>query len=79
MKQFQITCRCEKSENHAKVLRFAREFDREYVEVLAKLIDGSSPHYIYHPGANSPMGKCATCGGKLTAIVEEVEDAKPKS
>lgn len=73
---FEITIRCEKEpESHAKKLRLFG-CDREYVEQLARLLDGTSTFYIYKPGPQSPIGKCGICGGTITARVEEVENKK---
>jgi hypothetical protein len=89
MQQIQIVVRCEKEPGkHAKILRlrpddshlYAFSTPKEWAENLARLLDGTSAFYIHKPGPDSPIGKCATCGGKLTVTVEEieVEDAKSK-
>lgn len=89
MKQVQIVVRCEKEPaKHAKILRlrpdtpelYGFSTPKEWAENLARLLDGTSAFYIHKPGPDSPIGKCATCGGKLTATVEEVEakDAESK-
>ena len=73
---FRITVRC-KSEplTHAKILTFVFSDEvggKEYCETFAGLIDGTSRHYVYPPGPNSPIGKCGICQGELTTEVEEV-------
>ena len=81
MKEIRITVRCAKQpDKHAKILRVSEELGLKWAETLAGLLDGSSPMYIYKPGPDSPIGKCATCGGQLSADVEEVEakDAEHK-
>lgn len=79
MNVIQITMRCAAHpDKHAKVLRMHEELGMQNAKILAALLDGTSPMYIRKPGALSPIGKCATCGGQLTSEVEEVEmkDAK---
>jgi hypothetical protein len=79
MTHIRLTVRCTEVENHAKVLVIDAaclppEFlGLNYAKVLAGLLDGSSPFYIYPPGPGSPIGKCGVCGGKLKCEVEEVE------
>jgi hypothetical protein len=74
MQEIRLTLRCAREpEKHAKVLRISAELGKEYAETFAGLLDGSSPFYIYKPGPNSPIGKCATCGGQLSSTIEEVE------
>lgn len=80
MQEIRLTVRCANQPNkHAKVLRLDAELGKEFAQGLADLLDGSSSLYIYKPGANSPIGKCCTCGGQLSATVEETEaeDAQP--
>jgi len=78
MKEFRITVRCELLPDvHAKILRIEHALGRELADLLAGLLDGTSPHYIHPPGPGSPIGKCGVCGSKITATVKEVEiDAK---
>jgi len=67
---------CEKfPDKHAKVLEMHR-MKRRSVKVFAGLLCGDSPYYIHKPGALSPIGKCATCGGKLRYDIEEREEKK---
>jgi hypothetical protein len=74
MKQIRIIVRCANDPGkHAKVIRVAEQFGMEWAEVFAELLDGTSPMYIYAPGELSPIGKCATCGGKLSSEVKEVD------
>jgi hypothetical protein len=76
--EFRITIRCKRQpETHAKIIRlrsvphFVRELNRDYVEGLAGLLDGTSPWFIHPPGPDSTIGKCATCGGQLESSIEE--------
>lgn len=55
---------------HAKTLRISGK-DKEWVEILAKLLDGTSPFYVLKPGDLSPIGKCATCGTELECEIKE--------
>jgi len=74
MNEFRITVRCQREPaKHAKILRLKSEQGRQYADTLASLLDGSSPLFIHKPGPDSPIGKCATCGGGVEASVEEVE------
>lgn len=76
MTVFEITVRCSSQPTkHAKKIRVDAQVGRAYVDTLAGLLDGSSPFYIYKPGPNSTIGKCATCGAEITAEVQEVEQA----
>lgn len=77
MNQLRITIRCQDHpEKHAKVLRIDPVLGIAWAIQLAGLLDGSSAMYIHKPGPDSPIGKCATCGGHLKCEVEEFEDAK---
>ena len=73
MTEIRIIVRCKENPDHAKILRIGNELGTKYAVNLAKLLDGSSPHYIHPPGDLSPIGKCGICHGKLTATVEKVE------
>lgn len=76
LKSYEITIRCQaQPQKHAKVIRF-QDTDKNYVDTLAALLDGTSHLYIYKPGEFSPIGKCATCGGALRSEVKEI-DATP--
>lgn len=55
---------------HAKTLRIVGK-DKEWVETLARLLDGTSDLYVLKPGALSPIGKCATCGAPLECEIKE--------
>lgn len=83
MEAFEIVIRCTRNSDHAKKIRVdasKEAWGQDAAEGLAALLDGTSPLYIHKPGPNSPIGKCATCGGPLTSTVErvQVKDAKPK-
>lgn len=80
MLEYRITLRCQRQPDvHAKILRLRNTpempgtIDRLYVEGLARILDGTSPFYIYAPGPDSTIGKCATCGGQLESSIEERE------
>lgn len=80
-KEIRVTVRCKSHpEKHAKILRVDPQLGLEFAQLMAGLLDGTSPMYIYKPGPDSPIGKCATCGGQLETTVEEVEvrGAEPK-
>ena len=58
-------------------MRFATsDFDREYVERYAGLVDGTSPHYVTNPREDptAKIGHCE-CGGLLASDI--TEDADP--
>lgn len=45
---------------------------RAWVEHLGKLMDGTSPFYVYPPDDRSVIGKCCICFAPFTSeIVEE--------
>jgi hypothetical protein len=80
MIEFRITLRCAtQPEKHAKIIRM-EGLARDWVEAFAHILDGTSPMYIHKPGPDSPIGKCATCGGQLTSSIEEreIEDGDAK-
>lgn len=80
-KEIRIILRCQNQpDKHAKILIIDECLGIEYAETLAELMDGTSRFYIYKPGPDSPIGKCATCGGQVKSEVIEVEkDAESKS
>lgn len=70
--EIRITVRCARNQDHAKVLRLnAKVTSFDTAAVIASILDGTSAAYITAPGANSPIGKCATCGGELETTVEQ--------
>jgi hypothetical protein len=72
--EIRITVRCANHPlKHGKILRVSLALGLEYAQMLAGLLDGSSKFYIYPPGPESPIGKCCTCGGALSAEVAEVD------
>jgi hypothetical protein len=76
MNEIRIVIRCQKDDDHAKVLRFDPHLGFEWVWTLAGLLDGTSPFYIYPPGEGSPIGKCAICGAPYTCTVLEINDGQ---
>lgn len=80
MERLRLIIRCvTHPDSHAKKLEM-KGLSREFVEEFAGLLCGTSPRYVYKPGPDSPIGKCATCGGSLTWEFEEMEqpDAEPQ-
>ena len=72
-KEIRVMVRCLDNHDHAKNLRFdGNQFTFEQVVAMAAVFDGTSPAYILKPSANSPIGKCAVCGGQLEATTSEV-------
>lgn len=67
--KYRIEFRCEKG--HKQVMTYSG-VTREYADGHAKLIDGTSPMYVYPPGNDSSIGKCATCGSQITSTPAEV-------
>jgi hypothetical protein len=78
MGDIRITLRCIRNGTHIKVLQLHGEAGMDLAEAIARIEDGSSPYYIHKPGALSPIGKCALCGGQLESEVKVIEDAEPK-
>jgi hypothetical protein len=81
MKILEIIIRCTaEPDKHAKKLHINYSRGKKYVQDLGELLTGTSPMYIYKPGALSPIGKCATCGAALQyewSVVEKKDkDAK---
>ena len=70
--EIRITVRCARNENHAKVLRLdAQLIHFNVAAIIAAILDGTRAAYITAPGPNSPIGKCAACGGELETTIEE--------
>lgn len=70
--EVRITVRCREDQRHAKVLRFdGQQFSLPMVRAMAEVFAGEGRAFILKPGPLSPIGKCAVCGGKLDATVEE--------
>lgn len=41
-------------------------------KTIAGLMDGTSPVYVFKPGKDSEIGKCASCGGQFKCeVVQE--------
>jgi hypothetical protein len=77
LKEIRITVRCVREpQKHAKILRCKARLGKRKAEELAELLDGTSLMYIHRPGENSPMGKCATCGAAVEAMVSEIMDGE---
>lgn len=75
--EVRITVRCKQDENHAKILRFdAKEISYEMAKAMAEVFRGEGPAFILRPGPSCPVGKCAVCGGELSAITERVSHAQ---
>lgn len=71
--EIRIKVQCENDPNHAKILRLHGEAGLDYAHRLGRLLDGTSALYIYPPGPDSPIGRCAICRGTLSYEVEERE------
>jgi hypothetical protein len=70
--EIRLTIRCaDHPSAHVKTLSIDPQLGRAYVEGYGQLLCGTSPHYVCKPGAMSPIGKCATCGGQLSFEIEE--------
>ena len=76
MSVIQITIRCVAHKQHAKILRLHESVGAVNADIIAQILDGTSPFYFHKPGALSPIGKCATCGSQLTSEVVGVNDAE---
>lgn len=78
MSHFRLIVRCDQQpDHHAKILRVDSIMGRPFVDLIAGVFDGRSPMYIYQPGPQSTIGKCATCGSTLTSEIEERADDLP--
>ena len=77
-RQIRLIIKCVRDHDHQKLLKFSAELGMDYVETFAGLLCGTSPHYVHKPGPNSPIGKCATCGGQIEYTIEEVEAKNAK-
>lgn len=62
--KIEFTCK----EGHQQVITYTG-MQREFAESVAKLMDGSSPLYVFPPGPESSIGKCGICGAQLTSRV----------
>ena len=56
-------------QGHRQAIKVDPDLGEEWARGLAGLMDGTSPMYLYPPGANSPIGKCGICGTPITATV----------
>lgn len=70
---YMIEVVCEGNPEHRTVLHFADYENRDFVEHLAGLLDGTSSFYVYsprdYPADNSPVAKCMTCGAWINCRV----------
>ena len=70
MKSHSITAKC--SKGHTQILKYDAGLDRDFVEMQAGLLDGTSPMYIHSPiGTGSVIGKCGICGSQISCSVIE--------
>lgn len=81
MTEIRLKIQCAQDENHAKILRadalkleltFQGQSARRMMRFAGEMICGTSGFYIHKPGALSPVGRCARCGGELSYTVEEL-------
>ncbi len=72
---FKVTAKCENG--HEQFVTYY-DMTREQVEVIIGLVDGTSPLYIYPPGENSVIGKCAypNCGKPFKCSIQEIQEVK---
>ena len=66
-----ITARCTGKPEH--VQQMTMNCTREYAELFAGLLDGSSTMYVHPPGPESVIGKCGICRAQIRCVVEESE------
>jgi hypothetical protein len=66
-----ITARCTGKPEH--VQQMTMNCTREYAELFAGLLDGSSTMYVHPPGPESVIGKCGICRAQIRCVVEEGE------
>ena len=66
-----ITARCTGKPEHVQQITMA--CTREYAELFAGLLDGSSTLYVHPPGPQSVTGKCGICRAQILCVVEESE------
>jgi hypothetical protein len=92
IKGIRLRIQCVANPNHAKIIPFADMLKDAPTEVffadplrqrnlklyLAQKIGQALCGYIhiYKPGARSPIGKCALCGGALDFTIEELGEGK---
>ena len=65
-----ITAVCEAGHSQEIIIE---GLGREYAELQAGLLDGTSPMYIHSPiGTDSVIGKCGICRAQIHCVVTEV-------
>ena len=70
MRETRLIIKCAKHQDHQKILRFDEDLNLTFVEILARILDGTSKHYIHKPQEGSPIGKCAICGEPIACKIE---------
>lgn len=76
MREIRLTIKCEKTKDHSKLLKFPviggeEMLPRQAIDLVGKIVSGTSSHFVHKPGSMSPIGFCCICQGKLTYDVEE--------
>jgi hypothetical protein len=64
-----LTVRCIDKPTHVQQIKM--QTTREYAELFAGLLDGTSTMYVHPPGPESVIGKCGICGAQIRCVVEE--------
>lgn len=59
-----VTFRC--GNGHQQEIKY-HNMPFEQIKLLVRLLDGTSPAYLYPPGDESSIGKCNICGSKFSA------------
>lgn len=72
MTEIRLIIKCSKHADHQKILRFNEDLDRSILQILARIIDGTSEHYIHRPQEGSPIGKCVICREPITTEIVEL-------
>lgn len=60
----EITCQ----NGHQQTIRTSG-MEEAQISLLAGLLDGTSPAYVYPPGPDSPIGKCGICHSQLKCVL----------
>lgn len=64
-----ITAQC--YNGHKQELRIHDELGIDFARTHAELLDGTSPMYVFPPGADSMIGKCGICKVPFRCTIEE--------